>query len=58
MVSIHPNAAKKVLGERPKLKNNRYENEMIVKLSEKQKKMRGQIDSKQKKKLKPKKKNI
>ena len=31
---------------------------MIVKLSEKQKKMRGQIDSKQKKKLKAKKKNI
>ena len=35
------NAAKKVLGEKTKSNNNRYENEEIVKLSEKQKKMRG-----------------
>ena len=37
--------SKKVLGERPKSNNNRYENEEVVKLSEKQEKMRGQIDS-------------
>ena len=55
MVNICLNAAKKVLGERPKSNNNRYENEEIVKLSEKQKKMRGQIDSTRNKKLKAKK---
>ena len=36
--------------ERAKSKNNRYENEEIVKLSEKQNKMRGQIDTTQNKK--------
>ena len=49
------NAAKKVLGERPKSKNNRYENEEILKLLDKQKKMGGQIDSTQNRKLKTKK---
>ena len=53
MVNICPNAAKKVLGERPKSKNNRCENREIVKLSEKQKKMRGQIGSTRNRKLKP-----
>ena len=38
-----------------KPKNNRYENEEIVKLREKQKKIRGQIDSTRNKKLKAKK---
>ena len=47
--------SKKVLGERPKSNNNRYENEEVVKLSEKQEKMRGQIDSTRNKKLKAKK---
>ena len=55
MVSICLNAAKKILEERPKSKNNRCKNEEIVKLSEKQKKIRGQIDSKRNKKLKAKK---
>ena len=36
MVNICLNAAKKVLRERPKSMNNRYENEETVKLSEKQ----------------------
>ena len=44
MVNICLNAAKKILEERPKSKNNRCKNEEIVKLSEKQKKIRGQID--------------
>ena len=55
MVSICLNAAKKILEEGPKSKNNRCKNEEIVKLSEKQKKIRGQIDSKRNKKLKAKK---
>ena len=55
MVNICLNAAKKILEERPKSKNNRCKNEEIVKLSEKQKKIRGQIDSKRNKKLKAKK---
>ena len=49
------NAAKKVLEEKPKSNNNRYENEEIAKSTEKQKKMRGQIDSTRNKKLKAKK---
>ena len=49
------NAAKKVLGERLKSKNNRYKNEEILKLLDKQKKMGGQIDSTQNRKLKAKK---
>ena len=55
MVYIFLNAAKKVLGEITKSKNNRYGNKEIVKLSEKQKKMRCQIDSTRNKKLKAKK---
>ena len=55
MVNIYLNAAKKVLGERPKSKNKRYEIKEIVKFSEKQKKIRGQIDSTQNKKMKAKK---
>ena len=55
MVNICLNAAKKILEERPKSKNSRCKNEEIVKLSEKQKKIRGQIDSKRNKKLKAKK---
>ena len=52
MANICLNAAKKVLRERPKSKNNRYENEKIVKLQKKQKKMRSQINSRRNKKLK------
>ena len=55
MVNICLNSTKKVLGERPKSNNNAYENEEIVKLSEKQKKMRGKIDSPRNKNLKAKK---
>ena len=54
MMNICLNAAKKVLEERPKSNNNRYENE-IAKSTEKQKKMRGQIDSTRNKKMKAKK---
>ena len=55
MVNICLNAAKEVLRERLKSNNNRYRNEETVKLAEKQKKMRGQIDSTLNKKLKVKK---
>ena len=55
MVNICINAAKKILGERLKSNINKYENKEIVKLSEKQQKMREQIDSTRKKKLKAKK---
>ena len=55
MVNICLNAAKEVLRERLKSNNNRYKNEETVKLAEKQKKMRGQIDSTLNKKLKVKK---
>ena len=54
-MNICLNAAKKVLEERPKSNNNRYENEEIAKSTEKQKKMRGQIDATRNKKLKAKK---
>ena len=56
MVNICLNSAKKILGERPKSCNNRYKNEGIVKISEKQKRMRGQIDSTRNENLKAKKK--
>ena len=56
MVNISINAAKKVPGERPKSNSNRYENEEIVELSGKKKKMRSEIDSTQNKKLETKKK--
>ena len=55
MVNICLNVAKEVLRERLKSNNNRFKNEEIVKLAEKQKKMISQIDSTLNKKLKVKK---
>ena len=55
MVNICLNVAKEVLRERLKSNNNRFKNEEIVKLAEKQKKMISQIDSTLNKKLKIKK---
>ena len=51
-MNICLNVAKEVLRERLKSNNNRYKNEETVKLAEKQKKLRGQIDSTLNKKLK------
>ena len=55
MVNICLNAARKLPRGRPKSKNYRYKNEETVKLLEKLRKMRSQINSTRNKKLKAKK---